>query len=317
MNRGRQSQQLSTLIVEYINRYRRLGWWAQDQAKRTIRYMIDFMGNVNADSVTLADTEDFQGYLVAEKPGGKGLAQWSANSMCKAAGSIFAWAWRHNMVDGNPFNGLKKFKVSKIVHTYKHHEIDALLGTADELWRVRILAAVESGLRRGEIANTTWSDIDFVRRVIYVQTKKDDHELGTWKWQAKNRKSRTVPMSEKLTGCLLIRQSGLLVRQEYPFLTERRYLDLRQRIGSLPERIRICPDENWTRPFNEIRRNAGIKKGTFHDLRRTCLTKWSYAMAPQELQALAGHSNIKTTMEYYSAIGSDYLERARDAEAVV
>jgi integrase len=279
--------------------------------------MIDFMGDADADSVTLADAEDFQGYLVADKPNGKGLAQWSANSMCKSAGSIFAWAWRHEMVGRNPFDGLKKFKVSKVVRIYKSPELTALLDAADEIWRIRILAAVDCGLRRGEIANTTWSDIDFVRQVICVQSKKDDRDLGTWKWAAKNRKNRMVPMSEKLTACLLVRQSGLLIRQEYPFLTERRYLNLRRRIGSLPERVRICPDENWTRPFNIIRQNAGVRKGTFHDLRRTCLTRWSYAMAPQELQALAGHSNFKTTLEYYSAIGSDYLERARDAEAVV
>jgi len=53
-------------------------------------------------------------------------------------------------------------------------------------------------------------------------------------------------------------------------------------------------------------------EGTFHDLRRTCITRWTQgSLSPQEVKMLAGHASIETTMSYYAAIRPDVLDRAR------
>ncbi len=66
--------------------------------------------------------------------------------------------------------------------------------------------------------------------------------------------------------------------------------------------------------FNEIRAKAGIKKGTFHDLRRTAITNWFHELKDiTEVMELAGHSKYETTLEYYLATKDDLVKRARKA----
>ncbi len=66
--------------------------------------------------------------------------------------------------------------------------------------------------------------------------------------------------------------------------------------------------------FNEIRTKAGIKKGTFHDLRRTAITNWFYeGLKITEVMKLAGHSKYDTTLRYYLAVKDDLVNKARKA----
>ena len=66
--------------------------------------------------------------------------------------------------------------------------------------------------------------------------------------------------------------------------------------------------------FKDIRTMAGIKKGTFHDLRRTAITNWFYAgLEITEVMRLAGHSKYDTTLKYYLSVKDDLVDRARKA----
>jgi len=66
--------------------------------------------------------------------------------------------------------------------------------------------------------------------------------------------------------------------------------------------------------LNKIRRRAGIKDGTFHDLRRTCLSNWVVqGLSLHEVKELAGHAGIETTERFYLAIRKDVVDRARAA----
>ena len=174
---------------------------------------------------------------------------------------------------------------------------------------MRIEAADSASLRSGEISNLTFSDIDFEASTINIRTKEQTED--SWAWQPKGGRDRQVPLSAKLHNLLLQRMMELSEGFPYTFLSEKRYWTLRGRIGRINERVRCRPDENWTRPFKRILEKAGIKKGKFHDLCKTFLTRWLKSMPYQELHRLAGHSDIQTTLTYYTAVGSDYIDRAR------
>jgi len=59
---------------------------------------------------------------------------------------------------------------------------------------------------------------------------------------------------------------------------------------------------------------AGIKSGEFHDLRRTCLTKWfAHGLKEFDVMTMAGHSSFETTRKFYLAICNDLIDKARDA----
>jgi len=73
---------------------------------------------------------------------------------------------------------------------------------------------------------------------------------------------------------------------------------------------------NLRRQFNKILRKAGIKKGTFHDIRRTAITMWfANGMLEHDLMVLEGHSSFATTHEFFLGVVDDLIHRARVATA--
>ena len=65
-----------------------------------------------------------------------------------------------------------------------------------------------------------------------------------------------------------------------------------------------------------ICKHAGVENATFHDLRATCVTEWfEQGMMPHEIQRLAGHSSIETTMKYYVGFRETMIDRARLASS--
>ena len=62
---------------------------------------------------------------------------------------------------------------------------------------------------------------------------------------------------------------------------------------------------------------AGVGKGEFHDLRRTCLTNWlGNGLSEFDVMTMAGHASFETTRRFYLAVRSDLLDRARKASSL-
>jgi integrase len=300
---------LSQLLEEYLSKNHRIADQTRKMTERAINYLIDAVGDIGVDTLNFALVEDFQSSLID-----RGLKKVSADSYIKTASPVISWAVRRGMLSKNPFDEVQLFRPKAKLHIYSQAETQAILAAAhNDLWRARIMAAVTAGLRRGEICNLVWDDIDFENGMIEVRSHEDTE--STWSYQPKGREKRTVPLTCKLNNLLVIRQTQMPLGQCYPFLPEKRYWTLRQRIGSIPERVRVCPDENWTRPFHQILRRAGTK-GKFHDLRRTCIKRWSEVLPPEDVQALAGHADYKTTLNYYLPTGKNHLSKARQASIV-
>ena len=76
-------------------------------------------------------------------------------------------------------------------------------------------------MRRGELLNTMWQDIDFTKKIIHI-CPKDDTEF-TWKRQIKNTDRRDAPITKELAESL----SGYRAQQPagypYVFVPPKRY----------------------------------------------------------------------------------------------
>ncbi len=75
-----------------------------------------------------------------------------------------------------------------------------------------IVTALHTGMRKSELLNLKWSDIDFDRGTATVQAKED--------WHTKNYKSRTIQLTPMLYGVLGEQkklQEELGVQSEYAF----------------------------------------------------------------------------------------------------
>jgi len=111
---------------------------------------------------------------------------------------------------------------------------------------------------------------------------------------------------------------GLPEGQPYLLVPPARYRHLMklEADGKLTEEMRKCPDGNFGRNWQIICRKAGVTDVIFRDLRATCITEWlEQGMMPHEVQRLAGHASINTTMKYYVGIRESMLDRAREASA--
>ena len=69
------------------------------------------------------------------------------------------------------------------------------------IWNLLIMVALQTGMRRGELLNLCWSDIDFDEYAIDITPKDDTEE--TWEWEIKDHEERTGPLSENTTQLLI------------------------------------------------------------------------------------------------------------------
>jgi len=273
--------------------------------------LIEAVGDMESNEVDYCDCEDFVEYLYSLNLGAN-----SIRSYIKTVRPVFRWAWRRGYREGDPFDGLKMPKSPKFeIRVYSDAELCDMLAAATDLWRTRIITAATAGLRRSEVLNLTINDVDFEHEFISVQAKKETP--STWAWSPKSYEVRRVPLTEQLANLYTKILAELPAGQPYLMIPEQRYwwLQRLRQQGKMTERMRLNPDENFNKPFRKILRTAQINNGSFHDLRRTAITRWSNFLPPQDVQALSGHADIKTTLTYYSAVSSNVLDRARSIGA--
>lgn len=92
---------------------------------------------------------------------------------------------------------VSKFKESKgRIEFHTPDEIKQILGVLNEHWRLVVLLGCRAGLRRGEIANLKWEDVDFKNNQLYIAPNKTD-------------KHRYIPIAEDLKKALEKAQKGL------------------------------------------------------------------------------------------------------------
>jgi integrase len=298
-------RKLKETLTEYLENNQDLKYNTRQTHKYAWAKLVECKGDILVSELAYNDMEDFKAYLFNQ-----GLQPGAVKSYLKMCRPVLNRACRRRYREGDPFVGLKLPRVPKAeIRFYSDAELSAMLGCANLLWQARIIASASAGLRKGENLNLTLRDIDFDEGYISVQPKRRTDR--TWPWSPKSYECRRVPLTEQLIKILVLITDELPVGQPYVMLTEKRYWHLRQLLlkGKLPERVMGTPDENF-RPFQKIKENAGITDGTFHDLRRTCITRWTWNLAPQEVKKLAGHADLKTTLEFYSAIRADVLQRA-------
>ncbi len=214
--------------------------------------------------------------------------------------------------DQNPFVKIKRRKKTpKPLRYVSVEEYCKLFETANDLWWKGVIAvAYGSGLRREEILNLTWPDIDFEKNQIHVTAK--ENTLKTIEWEPKDHEIRVVPMSNQVKQ--LLEDIRLLCpkHHKYPFIAPARFRHIGKRLKAGTWNSTRHTQNNLIRDFEVIQKHAEISKCTLHDLRRSAITNWAQYLQIQVVQQLAGHSNITTTRKYYLMVRDEDMDTASE-----
>ena len=275
------------------------------------------MGNRDFRRIEHADGEYYLNRCVE-----KGNSPATVKKKLRTLKRLYNLALQRRQIDENPFRFLKGPKVArKKVLILAESEIVNLIKAARIVpdkygfkWDVLILMAWLTGMRKGELLNLTWRDIDFENRLVHT-TAKVDTPL-TWHWDIKDHDERTLPLTDELIDILTDLQVSSHEGCPYIFVPFDRYQDILEKCSngnwdSVKTRENLIP--HFSIHFKELRKKAGILKDvTFHDLRSTALSGWcNNGMDINDVKNLAGHSSITTTQEFYLAVTSDLVDRAR------
>jgi len=168
-----QGATIKKLCHEYIERYGKTNkkTWEEDQ-RRINRHIIPSWGNIKVQSIKRSDVASLHHTI------GK-TAPYEANRILALLSKMFELAQRWGFLAENSINPARKidkFKERKRDRWLSHEELPRVAQAIDKEENVYIRAAfwlyLLTGMRRSELLQVKWSEIDFERKEIRIPESK-------------------------------------------------------------------------------------------------------------------------------------------------
>jgi len=254
-------------LKPFIEKYRELHSPTKSQSSRkrdeyTFSHILKFFGNPLLKQFSVEAIESFKAFRA------KRVQVTTVNKELDLLKSILNRAVDWGYLRINPATRVKKFKENVKEPVFLNHsEGSRLIGVAKGQIRTMIVLGLCSGLRKTEMFNLRWEDIDFVEKQLRVRI-------------AKGKSFRMIPMNDLLCGILMSHprhKSSLFI--------------LHNSDGSRWKDVR------WS--FQKALKGAGLPQKTFHSLRHSFVTNLvANGVDLRVVQELAGHKDLRTTMRY-------------------
>lgn len=233
-----------------------------------LKLLLPYWGTTEIGRITKAGARDYRAYRHKAK---KNLSDTTVNRDLECLRHMLFWAVDEGILLSNPVSRvlmIRERRKPRLMLTVA--EEDKLLAAAAPHLRSIIIAALDSGMRRGEILTERWEHVDFTRRILYVTHSK-----------TAGGEAREIPLTERLLADLASRR-----KPEGMVFT----------FGDLPiSRIKTA----WKGAL----RRAGLRYFRFHDLRHAFNTRLLEAGVQQEIRkALMGHSSGEEVNSIYTHV---------------
>ena len=180
----------------------------------------------------------------------------------------------------NPMKKGMRFPLKNYVIRYlTKEEEEKLLSVMPDFFKPLFTTALHTGLRKGNLINLKWEQIDFNLGIIKIPENKGN----------KNIMIKMTKTLEQTLWELKKRNTN-----DYVFIN-----------GYTGDKF-----YDFGRIWNRIKRKAGVDNLRFHDLRHTVGTRLAEAGIPiNTIKELLAHSDIRTTMRYVHNVSAD-MEKA-------
>jgi integrase len=233
-----------------------------------LKLLLPYWGTTEIGRITKAGAREYRAYRHKAK---KNLSDTTVNRDLEALRHMLFWAVDEGILLTNPLSRVpmvRERRKPRVMLTVT--EEDKLLAAAAPHLRSMIIAALDSGMRRGEILTERWEHVDFTRRVLYVTHSK-----------TAGGEAREVPLTERLFADLEARRK--------------------------PEGIIFTFDKQ---PISRIKtawkgalRRAGMRYIRFHDLRHAFNTRLLEVGVLKDIRkALMGHSSGEDVNSIYTHV---------------
>lgn len=320
-------------LADFVAEYKRLrtgpkGTRLSEATMLTARAPLDRLLAIVGRNVPLANvTKAHAVRFVAElrngehKAGGGTLSEGTIAKTIATLKSFFSVAVNQlGYIRRNPFIGIRIGKLAPTEKRYvsrdEYFKLQANIGIIAPgrgWWEAFLAVCYSAGTRLNEAIMLTWNDIDFENDRIQVIAKRGAGDVQAW--QPKDTDSRIIPIPAFAVDALTNMQTDAAEGNPYVFIGPDRLALIRQRkaAGEWVDNGRIV--NNIRRQWLRIVKAAGIPHASVHDLRRSAITNWARLLPIHVVQELAGHSDIKTTQQFYLVVTDSDLDAARDASA--
>ena len=276
------SNYLSNSPLEYAKTNKAKSTYRVDKY-RIEAHLIPYFGDMTLTQITPQVLERYKRERLEE-----GASPNTVNHEIANLSHMFRVAAKWGLIDRNPVSHVDKMKIPERPKRFLNQaQIERLMEAANgsHIFPL-IVTALHTGMRKSELFNLKWSDIDFGRMTVTVQSKDD--------WHTKNYRSRTLQITPVLYDVLIEhrKQHLLNVQSEYVFTYNG------QKLRS-----------NIKRSLARVMSKADLKGVTLHTFRHTFASQLVMAgVSLREVQELMGHRSFETTLQY-AHLSEDHVKQ--------
>lgn len=239
------------------------------------RRLLERFGGRRADSILGRDVEEWRDAML------KMLSVASVNRHLTLLRAILNRAVRDGRLEVSKKPAIKLLKENnERVRYLSEDEEQRLIAALPDSLRSLVAVAIHTGMRRGELLNLTWNEVDFVSGIIFVRTSKSGE-------------GRRIPMSptahQTLSGLWQSRRKRLNAR----VVAQR---EANRSVFTAPHGGYLL---NLNRAWYPALKRAGLEGLHFHDLRHTFASRLVMnGVDLYRVQILMGHKTPMMTVRY-------------------
>ncbi|KMY48348.1 tyrosine-type recombinase/integrase [Peribacillus loiseleuriae] len=248
---------------------------------------------INVEDVSSGHVKSF---LMSCQEKGNGAS--TINTKLQKIRAFLNYMVEEGMIKENPAKKVKRLKEDVKINVFTDEQIQQMLGYYRGLKRreksyfayrgyMMIVTLLGTGIRRKEIINLKWSDVDLTNLTLFV--------FG------KNRRRETVLMTEKLVKELSA--YSLFCQRHFKTLGEYVFVDSKN--NSMTDNSIMLVFQNLQKKmnFSDVRVSPHTFRHTF------CHRMAMSGMSAFAIQKMMRHENIAVTMRYVAMWGNDLKEQ--------
>ena len=268
--RPRKKVYLSEILDDFWE-YSKLNKKSSPRDATSLKHLRQFFGDLPVNRAVSSEIERYKA-IRKEK-----VRPATVNRELACLKTAFNIAIKNGKAPTNPVAKVKMFPEPPTrLRFLTQDEARLLVRACDDKLRPLVVLALHTGMRRGEILNLRWRDIDFDNRLL-------------WIGETKTGEGRYIPMDETVIHLLKKRQDK---RQDEWIFAKAEY-----------------PGWYVWKSFGDTLRKTATTVCTFHTLRHTFASLALLRGAkPKVISEALGHTSVAFTMDTYSHIISGMQE---------